>query len=768
MRPRPLVTSVVRKERSCSSLSRVSSLDVKDTSVYRKIVASNRSWDLETSVENANTSQQAWNSVLEHLIRRGMVRDADMLLDDIRDSKSMDVSFSDARRTVNRALERKRRELTRSLSAVNRSQDAIKKFLWALSKGIANTIHLNVTLKMCDDIDTIRALVERAAKRGVGTDNVTFTTVSRKLWMDETLDHHVIEAFFKRMQEKKLIDVPTFFLERNCVPTQEDADIARMTELRRLASSRPEHARKRFKELIRSRKLNSKHLTAVMMTCDDPDDARKLMNEALRDGGMRPSTSMYNVLINAYVVAGQLEIANEEIPREMRRRGVRMDRFTHRALDFSPTSLQRRCAVQLNRLADRGHMVRMEALFEWLLHRKLANVYHLNIMIGALDSSSKSRDLIEGLARRGHKLIANQVTYYILSDQLIKAGRYGEADAMLNLCDPENKDKQTNVLRSKLECAESNTRREVERELSATNITSTSRYLPAHVRLMMINNMEDSLRLGNYQEVTRLFESLAGVCAAETTHLNIALKACDFRGAQRLAREAEEKYGILPDATTFNTLLNTAKRFGHAEDFRRVLRRMEKMKIPRDEHTKKALALKKVDIQKMANTEMRHLQRQGSHESVLVLMHRYLKAGRANTSLLNVALRSCEGREEMKRLIYAAKKHGVYPDKMSSDIVGSNTGVQSNRWHDGCIKFVNFERGYGFIDVDDESSADAYFRVRPSDEAFSWLKKGQRVSFRETLSCDSHISLENQSSKRRTRRVAAELKIDGETLVVTP
>eukprot|EP00939_MAST-03C_sp_MAST-3C-sp1_P001618 g1618.t1 len=622
-------------------------------------------------------------------------------------NSGMDVAQDDVRKHFETFVKRAQKDLTRKINVLvdRHFQETFPK--WTDHPALAmiarelktatllNTIHLNAVLPACLSSKEMIRLIRLFVAHGISTNNVTYNLLSRQILVENENDPSRADEIVRALKREGLIEVPDFFRGGVKALTKEDISKAVTRELIGIVkSNRPKDVmqilRGRFDRLLDEEEATRVHLGVVMQNCDSPSDAREVMERA-RSRGLHPDASTYSVLMNAYVLAGQFEVARGEILREMVSSGILPNKYTRRALDFSPHSIGRRMTAKLRAMRERGEVTNMKSFFHLLLRKRIAKVNHLNLVLDASDCASQSCELLERVLREeddevGPLIAVNAQTLNILIRQLVGAGRFDEARVMIDFF-AEREDRANEYhrpshehnsrrrrgervdpsvirkLKGFVEASEYDAKRLLDQCLDTGDVKEGSlvdrrrvspsdsghesdatkkKWLPIGPRMVLCRELDDLIHFGDSEGAIRRYREVLDMNYAEISHLNNVLKVCTFEeGKSLLAETTKRRSELTPDAPTYNTLLNAAKRFGTDKDCEEVLRLMSRSGVEADAFTERALALTNRDVFRLHVAELRRLVKIGREREARNLFERLASCGKADVTHMNAVLATC-------------------------------------------------------------------------------------------------------------------------------
>ena len=307
-----------------------------------------------------------------------------------------------------------------------------------------------------------------------------------------------------------------------------------------------------FHELSEAKQTDEHICTVMMKACHNSDDQRRFINENMPKAGVEANTATYNSLVNQLMVEGDVESAHQVMD-EMLAAGVKPNERTFRALNLTEKILDHERTKRLSNFLARGGKANEQwawDLFNTLKKRGKASVYQFNLMMKFCYDSEEQRRLIEfDMPVAGVK--PNVVTYTTLVSRLMLEGNASAARRVISEEMPAAGVEPDAYSWRALEKPAKSLSRMRTKQLSECLARRTPRAM---------------------QGAWNLFNKLVEKDEVDMYQVNTMMKACrSSEEQQKHIDEVMKRSGMKPDASTYNTLVNSLIYEGNFSKARAVL-----------------------------------------------------------------------------------------------------------------------------------------------------------------------------------------------------
>ena len=146
-----------------------------------------------------------------------------------------------------------------------------------------------------------------------------------------------------------------------------------------------------------SLQFNASDCAMMMQACYTTEQMKELV-DAMQKGGVALNAATYNTYVRALVVEGNVAEAKRVVNEDMKRKGVHPNHHTRLALTLPASNLNRIRSTTLKQWLKEGGDDAMAAawkLFDELVERGVADVFHFSIMLKACHDTKQMKELMD-------------------------------------------------------------------------------------------------------------------------------------------------------------------------------------------------------------------------------------------------------------------------------------------------------------------------------------------------------------------------------------
>ncbi|KAK3286002.1 hypothetical protein CYMTET_6417 [Cymbomonas tetramitiformis] len=351
-------------------------------------------------------------------------------------------------------LSKKDSQLLSRLLKAGKKAKAWEHFEVLLQTDCVDVYHCNVMTAACDDSGAVRRHMDRMSARDVAPDVTTYNALIAALVREG--DHleagRVLEGMRSagmkpNKQTRKMMQQPPIWpsKETEVRPLQPLKDAALVVTsgggdpVERVTPGDGNPAQggtrgggessvgKQFEQPV-AKKADAARSIDVAPTRDRSSAAVQCFIDGMRKKAKAPSTSMYAVLMQVLVTAGNQSEA-EMLLEEMLEAKIVADVKIQRILDLPADWISKHNTEVLNRLVRGGEYATAWKGFKQLLELRMADLYQFNVMMKACDSSKAQRALVQQIREFG--LEPDSTTYNTMMRRLVLEGKLLKARQLM-------------------------------------------------------------------------------------------------------------------------------------------------------------------------------------------------------------------------------------------------------------------------------------------------------------------------------------------------
>lgn len=403
-----------------------------------------------------------------------------------------------------------------------------------LKRGNMVPNQMNHALKAYLNSSEMRAFVKRAEAHGVVPNLSTYNMLLTQIRIEGGSEEE-LATLQQEMRDRGL--EPNENTNAALVQSQSSLSRQRTTQLvRRLKSGDRQGTLAMFDVLFERGAVEEYHTSVAMHACLSSEEQQSL-KQRVEAAGMALGASAYDTMSwELRMESDSNEEAIVALRQEMRARGIEEGERIKQALSLKKQDVSKERTSKLLGLLKAGDRREMLAFFIRLLDNRSADEYQLNVALMACANSVQQRWLVQRAESSGVKLSEKIYASLLLKLRL------------------EGLDEEEAVLALQQEMSD----REIEAKERFKAVIDKTKLDLSKLRTVELNALVNS---GDGETALALFDVLLEQGAAESYHLNVALKACSDSTEQTLLKQRAEAAGVVPSLRTYGTLLKTL----HAE-----------------------------------------------------------------------------------------------------------------------------------------------------------------------------------------------------------
>ena len=257
-----------------------------------------------------------------------------------------------------------------------------------LERGQADERQLWVMLKTRHGSTEQHALIDRATAAGAAITVRTFNMLLGSLLVEGRADG---VAQLQAEMARRGIEPDERTAEQLAWPAEAQSRLRTAKLGRLLKDGETSSAWELFDGLL-ARGHANEYLLTVMLKASRSSSERMALVRRAEEAGVVPGVSTHTMLLGSLLLEGRADEA-EQLQAEMARRGLEPNERTAKVLALPAEAQSRRRTAELEQLLKDGEEGKAWELFDGLLARRLANKYHLTVMLKACPTRAEQQAL---------------------------------------------------------------------------------------------------------------------------------------------------------------------------------------------------------------------------------------------------------------------------------------------------------------------------------------------------------------------------------------